>query len=80
MKIFLQVFVALCVVLIGGGFLLITFLGETAGTIIAVLLLAFIAGIIAVLINQDEKINALEVKLKALESENGIDITADKDN
>ncbi len=80
MKTFLQVFIVLCLVLIGGGLLLITFFGETAGTIIAVLLLAFISGIIAVLINQDEKINALEVRLKALELENGIDTTADKDD
>ena len=72
MKSFIQVFIVLFIVLTGFGFLLVCFIGETAATVMALVLLAVISGIIAMLIKQDEKINALEVRLKALETENGI--------
>ena len=72
MKIFAQVFIVLFIALIGIGFLLTCFLGETAFTV--VLMIALIAGIIAMLIKQDEKTEALEARIKGLEAEHGITV------
>lgn len=74
MKIFAQVFIVLFIALIGIGFLLTCFLGETAFTVMGVLMIALIAGIIAMLIKQDEKTEALEARIKGLEAEHGITV------
>ena len=73
MKTFLQVFIVLFIALVGIGFLLAMFIGETAFTVMGVLMIALVAGIIAMLIKQDEKTEALEVRIKALEIACGAD-------
>ena len=72
MKMFVQVFIVLFIALVGIGFLLVCFIGETAATVMVVLLIAIISGITAMLIKQDEKTEALEARVKALEIACGI--------